>query len=493
MRAGVQDTSVDIPETRYAKSVDGVHIAYQVLGMGAYDILFVPGQISHLDLQWLDPEHARWIRRLAQIGRVIAIDRRGVGLSDRLSPGDLPPAEVLAEDLGVVLEAAGASRPVVFGFAEGGQISALFTAMHPDRVEALMTYAMWTHVPDGDRSGWEHYLEWAPPRWGSPEVAVNDAREMYPSRSGDAAYVAWVGQVQRAGLSPGAVRPLFEMSLALNVRDVLPTITVPTLVMHRELDSGGQPVELMRDAAKLIPGAQQAELPGADHWVTAEPQDPMFEAIEAFLDGLGGTSHTSTRRLATVLFTDIVGSTQRSAELGDDAWKAVLEEHHRILRAAISRSGGREVGTAGDGFFATFDGPAAAARCAIEAAREVRPLGLEIRAGVHTGEVELIDAEVGGLGVTIGARIGALAGPSELLASSTVKDLAVGSGLTFEDAGEHELKGVPDRWRLYRGGDVRLVGAAVSVPRSPIYLSNQATFWATRNMRQTENCWSWAA
>ena len=441
---------MDIPETRYAKTVDGVHIAYQALGMGAYDILFVPGQISHLDLLWLDPEHAGWMRRLAQIGRVIAIDRRGVGLSDRLSPGDLPPAEVLAEDLGVVLDSAGASRPVVFGFAEGGQISTLFTAMHPERVAGLITYAMWTHVRDEDRSGWEHYLQWAPPRWGSPEVAVNDVREMYPSRSGDAAYVAWVGQIQRAGLSPGAVRPLFELSLALDVRDVLPTITVPTLVMHRGLDSSGQPLELMRDAATLIPGAQHAELPGTDHWVTAEPQGPMFDAIEAFLDGLGAVTHTPTRRLATVLFTDIVESTRRSAQLGDVAWKQMLEDHHRILRANIDRHGGREISTAGDGFFATFDGPAAAARSAIDASREVRSLGLEIRAGVHTGEVEMIDAEIGGIGVTIGARISAMAGPSEVLASSTVKDLAAGSGLTFEDAGEHELKGVPDGWHLYR-------------------------------------------
>ena len=206
----------------------------------------------------------------------------------------------------------------------------------------------------------------------------------------------------------------------------------------------------MQDAARLIPGAQHVELPGTDHWYTAEPQEPMLDAIESYIETLGGAKRTSTRRLATVLFTDIVGSTQRSAELGDLAWKQPLEDHHRILRTALEHHGGREISTAGDGFFATFDGPAAAARCAIQAVHDVRTLDLEIRAGVHTGEVETIDAEIGGLGVTIGARIGALAGPSEVLASSTVKDLTAGSGLSFEDAGEHELKGVPDHWRLYR-------------------------------------------
>jgi len=436
-------------ETKYAQAADGVHIAYQAFGIGAYDILFVPGQISHLDLAWREPLYVRWIERLAHLGRVIQIDRRGVGLSDRLSPQDLPPAEVLAEDLGVVLEATGATKPILFGFAEGGQICSLFAAMHPKRIEALVTYGMWTHVRDEDRPEWERWIDWASPRWGASEHSISDVREVFPSKAGDEAYVAFVGEMARASLSPGAVRPLFEMSLALDVRGVLPTITVPTLVMHREHDSA-QPVELMQDAARLIPGAQHIELPGIDHWYTAEPQEPMFDAIESFIETLGGAKRISTRRLATVLFTDIVGSTQRSAELGDLAWKQTLEDHHRILRAALEHHGGREISTAGDGFFATFDGPAAAARCAIQAAHDVRTLDLEIRAGVHTGEVETIDAEIGGLGVTIGARIGALAGPSEVLASSTVKDLTAGSGVSFEDAGEHELKGVPGRWRLYR-------------------------------------------
>jgi pimeloyl-ACP methyl ester carboxylesterase len=440
---------IDRPEVRYARAGDGVHIAYQAFGLGRHDLLFVPGNITHLDLQWEDPEHSRWFRRLAQLGRVIVMDRRGVGLSDRLSPGDLPPAEVLAEDLGAVIDAAGSTSTILFGFAEGGQIAALFAAMHPERAEALILYATWTHVSEEQRPSWEHYLAWSPPRWGSSEVAISDSREVEPSRAGDPAFVDWVARVQRSGLSPGAVVPTFELSMALDVRAVLPTISVPTLVMFREHDSaypGGE----VRHAADLIPGARGVALPGRDHWITAEPQEPMFDAIREFLEGLEGVVADRERRLSTIVFTDIVGSTQRSAELGDAAWKELLEDHRSMIRSNMVRHGGREIGTAGDGFFAAFDGPASGARCAVEIADGSRTLGLEIRAGVHTGEVEIIDGEIGGLGVTIGARVAALGGPSTVLATSTVKDLTAGSGLAFEDAGEHELKGVPDRWRLYR-------------------------------------------
>jgi class 3 adenylate cyclase len=437
-------------ETRYARAEDGVRIAYQTTGFGAYDIVFVPGAISHLDLAWHDPESARWIHGLSRLGRVTRIDRRGVGLSDRLSPGDVPPAEVVAEDVGVVLDTIGAPQAVLFGFAEGAGICSLFAAMHPDRVQGLITYAMWTHIAGDDLAEWMQWLEWAPERWGSSDTAAYDARQLTPSRAGDATYVAYIGETQRGGVSPGALRTLFEVSLALDVRNVLPAIRVPSLVMYREHDHY-MPTESLRAAAELIPGSEVVPLPGIDHWVTAEPQQPMFDAVEAFLGTLGSApAQTHSRHLATVLFTDIVGSTARSADLGDAAWKELLEQHHRTVRSAIDRHGGREISTAGDGFFATFDGPAAAATSAVEAAREVRSLGLEIRSGVHTGEVESIDGEVGGLGVTIGARIGAVAGPSEVLVSSTVKDLAAGAGLTFEAFGERELKGVPGTWQLYR-------------------------------------------
>jgi class 3 adenylate cyclase/pimeloyl-ACP methyl ester carboxylesterase len=435
--------------TRYAKAPDGVHIAYQASGVGRHDILFVPGQITHLEVQWEDPEFARWLRRLSGSGRLIQIDRRGVGLSDRLSPDDLPPAEVLAEDLSIVMDAAGVVRPVLFGFAEGAQIASLFAALHPERVEALILYAMWPYATDAMREDYDRYLELAERRWGSLELGVIDTREVEPSRADDPAYVAWVAKIQRTALSPGAVRPLFETSLSLDVRNVLPTITVPTLVMHRERDSSVG-ADILQTGAAMIPNANYVVLPGGDHWVTAEPQDPMFDAIDAFLGGLDGQHTTSTRRLATVLFTDIVGSTDHAAALGDSAWKDALQRHHAVVRAALQQHGGREISTAGDGFFAAFDGPAAACRCALEIMAELSPTDLEIRAGVHTGEVETIDGEIGGMGVTIGARIGAQAGASELLVSSTVKDLSAGSGLTFADAGEHALKGVPDPWHLYR-------------------------------------------
>jgi class 3 adenylate cyclase/pimeloyl-ACP methyl ester carboxylesterase len=434
---------------RYARAPDGAHIAYQASGVGRHDIVFVPGQITHLELQWEEPEFVRWMQQLRRLGRLVMIDRRGVGLSDRFSPRDLPAAEVLAEDLTVVMDAVGADRPILFGFAEGGQIASLYAALHPERVRALVLYGMWPYIPDEERDAWEEYIRTAEARWGSIEVAIIDARSVEPSRADDAAYVEWISKIQRTALSPGAVRPLFEMSLLLDVRDVLPTISTPTLVMHRERDSATD-VELLASVADLIPNAQHVVLPGEDHWITAEPQQPMFDAISDFLNEIGGVRTASTRRLATVLFTDIVASTERSAELGDIAWKDVLERHHAAVRSALAHHGGREISTAGDGFFATFDGPAAAARCALEVAANVAELGLEIRAGVHTGEVEMIDGEIGGLGVTIGARIGALAGPSEVLVSSTVNDLAAGSGLSFEDRGEHALKGVPGRWHLYR-------------------------------------------
>jgi pimeloyl-ACP methyl ester carboxylesterase len=436
-------------ETRYARAADGTHIAYQVLGVGRRDILFVPGQITHLEVQWEDHEFVRWLHGLGTLGRVVTIDRRGVGLSDRLSPSDLPSAEVLAEDLGVVMDAAGLERPTLFGFAEGGQIASLFAALHPDRVEALVLYAMWPYVREEDRRAWHRYVERADTGWGSTAFAVADTREVQPSRASDPAYVEWVAKIQRFALSPGAVRPLFETGLSLDVRGVLPTIGVPTLVLHRERDSAAD-VELLASVAEQIPGAEHVVLPGEDHWVTGEPQSAMFDAIGGFLERLDGHRAGPSRRLQTVLFTDIVGSTATAAELGDAAWRDMLQSHHAAIRAALQRHGGREISTAGDGFFAAFDGPAAACRSALDGFIALRDVGLQIRAGVHTGEVETIDGEIGGMAVTIGARIGALAGASELLASSTVRDLTAGSGLTFEDAGEHELKGVPDRWRVYR-------------------------------------------
>jgi class 3 adenylate cyclase len=347
------------------------------------------------------------------------------------------------------MDAAGAPHPVLFGFAEGGQIAALFAAQHPDRVAGLMTYGMWPYVREDEIEAWESWIAWATERWGSLEVAIGTAREVQPSRADDLAFVEWIARLHRGSLSPGTIEPLMRTDMALDVRDVLPTISVPTMVMHRERDSSVD-ASFLATVADLIPEARHVVLPGVDHWISADPQAPMFDAIQAFLQEIDGHRISASRRLATVMFTDIVGSTERSAELGDTAWSRLLTEHHDRIRGALAGHGGREIATEGDGFFATFDGPAAATRCAIDAVGSIREIGLQIRAGIHTGEVETIDGEIGGLGVAIGARVAALAGPSEVLVSQTVKDLVAGSGLRFEDAGEHELKGVPDRWRLYR-------------------------------------------
>ena len=438
------------PDVHYAVAPDGVHIAYQAFGTGRYDILCVPGQSTHLDLMWDDPEQVRFLRRLAGSGRVIIMDRRGVGLSDRLSPRDLPPVEVLADDVGVVLRASGATSPVLFGSAEGGQIAAMFAATHPNRVAGLILYATWYALPPLERQEWLEWLEWAPMRWGSEELAQLDARQMWPSRASDPWFIDYVRRLTRSALSPAAARVLYEYMLAIDIHDVLPSVTAPTLTMWREHDSTGVGVDVLRETASLIPGARKVVLPGADHWWMAGPMDPVFEAIESFLAELSGASRAETRRLATVLFTDIVESTARAAELGDADWRDVVGRHHAIVRRELGRFGGTEIDTAGDGFFATFDGPAAAVRCARAIGAATLEVGLRIRAGVHTGEVETIDGKAGGLGVLIGARIGALADPGQVWASSTVKDLSAGSGLGFEDVGERELKGVPDRWHLFR-------------------------------------------
>jgi len=450
---------VEIPEPRWVRTDDGVDIAYQAFGSGMLDVVFLTGLSSNLDMMWTDPGYDRFLRRLSTLGRVIAIDRRGTGLSERLSPEDLPPIEVVAEDTGAVLDTLDSSEAVLIGFDDaGGQLAALFAAAHPDRVRGLVLIgSRATPLADDDApwgddpQEWERWFVWMRQHWGSRESALHDIRQFAPTRAADEAYVRWVALIQRNSHSPAACEAIYRIAVLTDVRDILPAISVPTLILHRTNDSQIS-IEAGRYLQGAIPGARLVELPGIDHGIFEGPQEEVFEALGGFLNELsiGGARPSIPRRLATILFTDIVGSTARSAELGDDAWKQVLESHHRVLREAIERHGGREISTAGDGFFATFDGPAAGARCAIEATANVRALGLEIRAGVHTGEVETIDAEIGGIGVTIGARIGALAGPSEVLVSSTVKDLTAGSGLRFEDAGEHDLKGVPERWRLYR-------------------------------------------
>jgi len=449
------DSSVDLPETRYAKTADGVHVAYQVLGDGPTDLVYVPGYVSHLEFAWQYPALARYYRRLATFSRLILIDRRGTGMSDRVPDQELPTLEVRMDDVTAVLDEVGSERAALFGEFDGGAMCTLFAATHPHRTGALILAAAevkgsWApDYPFGWTDDvWEEWFEDIDKHWGTEARVRRREAAWVPSLS-DARSVRWYATLQRLAASPGAALSLERMARDLDMRHVLSVIHVPALVLARredELFTLGE----ARFIAERIPGAQLAEVPGKGFLPWAGDQDALLDEVERFLASVRDEEAEFDRVLATVLFTDIVGSTERAAELGDRGWKRVLERHHATVRAMLSRYRGTEVDTAGDGFFATFDGPARGVKCAQAILEAVRPLSIEVRAGLHTGEVETIAGKVGGLAVVIGARVGALAGPSELLTSHTVKDLTAGSGLTFEDAGEHELKGVPDRWRLYR-------------------------------------------
>jgi class 3 adenylate cyclase len=449
---------MDIPEPRYATASDGIQIAYQVFGHGRNDLAYLPGAASQLDVGWESPANADFLRRLAGIGRVICVDRRGVGLSDRVGLEDLPPAEVNVSDLVSVLDTVGSRSTIIIGLDEGAQTAVLFAATHPQRVSKLVLFgarpsmvATERHPWGGSGEEWETWLLWAAHHWGSRESIVHDYHDFAPSQLEDEAALIWGAKVQRAAASPRAAVALFRISMDLDVADVLPAIRVPTLILNRRGDRESPP-EAGRAVAELMSDATFVELPGEDHFPHYGPKDEVFEALTRFV-GAGSPSQDGSRRLATVLFTDIVDGTARAAQIGDRVWRALLADHHRLVRQALTEHRGVEVDTAGDGFFATFDGPARAVRCAQAIASAVEGLGIRIRAGVHTGEVEAMDGKVGGIAVMIGARISALAGPSEVLVSATVRDLVAGSGLSFDDAGERELKGVPGRWRVYRLSD----------------------------------------
>jgi len=437
---------VRAPDVRYAKTPQGVHIAYQVVGDGPIDLVFVPGYAANLQWQWELPSYARFLERLASFSRLIILDRRGAGLSDRFSPEDLPPLEDLADDLEVVLDAAGSERAALFGAEDGAMICCMFAARRPERADALIVFGMGTSVTI-ETDFWRELIERVDTSWGTPDYARWDLSMSNPSRLGDERLIEWLTVAQRLAASPGTAKAFLELYGRTDVRGLLPAISAPTLVLHR-VDDRLSPIQSALTTSSLVPGAKLVELEGDDHyWVVGG--DDMVDEIEEFLTGSRGRV-PSDRVLASVLFTDIVGSTDRVAALGDAAWKELLASHDRIVRSELERFGGVERGTAGDGFFATFDGPARAVRCAAAIGEGLRPADLEIRAGVHAGEVELAGDDVRGIAVHIGARVAALASGSEILVSSTVKELVAGSGLVFEDAGEHELKGVPDRWRLYR-------------------------------------------
>jgi pimeloyl-ACP methyl ester carboxylesterase len=441
------------PETRYAKTADGVHIAYQVAGDGPVDMVFVMGWVTNIEVMWEEPAFARFLGRLASFSRLILFDKRGVGLSDRVPEDRLPDLETRMDDVRAVMDAVGSERAVVFGVSEGGPMSMVFAATYPERTIALLLYgtqADFTIRQPEYKEDPATYLRRTEERWGTLDFARGEiAGWGAPGHESDERLVEWFASYMRRSASPGAAVALERMNRQINATPALASIHVPTLVIARPGDLDF-PIEQVRDMARRIAGARLVELPGSVHLPWVGDPDAILDEVERFVVALGEVEAELDRALATVLFTDVAGSTEKAAALGDRRWKELVEEHHRRVRGQLARYRGAEVDTAGDGFFATFDGPARAVRCATAIVDAVAPLGIEVRAGVHTGEVETIDGKVGGMAVVIGARVGASAAPSEVLVSQTVKDLVAGSGLVFEDAGEHELKGVPDRWRLFR-------------------------------------------
>jgi class 3 adenylate cyclase/pimeloyl-ACP methyl ester carboxylesterase len=443
------------PETRYAFNGDFA-LAYQILGEGSDEVIYLPGWVSNVEANWLAPDHARFLRRLSSFARLIVTDRRGVGCSDRLPPDQALTLEEAVEDLRTVARGAQVSRATVFGVEEGAFIAMLAVALHPERFDRLIVFGAASTWQKTDETPWG----WSEEQWedtlagfhstAPSEIAEGYIRGALPSYAADPVEVRRMAMLLALTAAPGGGIAETRKLREVNLRDLLPTIRVPTLVLHRTED----PVESVQSGrylAEHIEGATLVELPGRDSlpWVGAS--DEVIDEIERFVTGsTSGAPVPTNRVLSTVLFTDVVGSTARAAEIGDRAFRDLLERHHRLIRTELGRHRGVEIDTSGDGFFATFDGPAGAVACALAICDAVRELDIEVRAGVHTGEVETIDDKVRGIAVHIGARVLAAAGPSEVLVSSTVKDLVAGSALVLEDTGEHELKGVPERWHLYR-------------------------------------------
>ena len=433
--------------TRYADS-DGLSIAYQVHGEGPPNLVLTPGFVSHVELIWEEPTIARFLGRLTSFARLVVFDKRGQGLSDR--PGRPPTLEESMDDLGAVMDAAGCGRATILGISEGGPTSALFAASYPERVSSLVLYGTWARMlrapdyPQGiEPELLDRLRDLFRDEWGGPVAAGLWA----PSAVDDPEFRRWWAMFLRQGTSPMGAMALIDLYREIDVRAVLPTISVPTLILHRGDDIVVRECQ-GRYLADAIPGARYVELPGADHLAWIGNQDAILDEIEEFLVG-SRRAYEPDRALATVLFTDIVDSTATAARLGDRAWRDLIERHDATVRHHLHVHRGHEIKTMGDGFLATFDGPARAIRCATSIREALSPLDLRVRAGIHTGEVELIGDDVAGMAVNIGARIGALADPGEVYVSSTVKELVVGSGLDFEERGVHALKGAPGEWSLF--------------------------------------------
>ena len=432
---------VERSETRYARSGD-LSIAYQVVGDGPFDLVYVPGWVSNIELMWEEPGLARFLERLASFSRLILFDKRGTGLSDPVPTDGLPTLEERMDDVRAVMDAVGSERAALLGHSEGGNMCVLFTATYPERTTALLLVGSYAKRLRSQDYPWAptveqrtREIEETEATWGSPEAF----EALAPSKARDQAFQRWIGRYLRQSASPKAAAALMRMNTQIDVRDVLPTIGVPTLLIYRTDDADVQ-VDEGRYIAERIPGSRFVELPGIDHLMWTGDTDALLDEIEGFLTGVR-RGPDPDRVLATVLFTDVVGSTETANRVGDRAWRSLLDRHHQVIRRELERWRGREIDTAGDGFLATFDGPARGIRCAVAATEGVRDLGLEIRAGLHTGEVEIADGNVRGIAVHIGSRVSGLAGPGEVLVSRTVADLVAGSGIVLAERGEHELKG----------------------------------------------------
>ena len=443
---------MDLPETRYATSGD-VNIAYQVVGEGQLDLVFVPSLTHHLELVWENPPQARFFERLASMGRLLLFDKRGTGMSDRFV--GVPTLETRMDDIRAVMDAAGSQRAALIGLGDGGPLCALFAATYPERTTALVlihTAPRFTRSPEfpwlPTRAEREREIEEAVRTWADRAAIAKRFTRGSPSATEEERQ--GFGRVIRLSVSPGAAAAYLRVNLDVDIRDVLPLIRVPTLVLQRT--EAAIDVREGRYVAERIPRARLAELPGRDFAPQIGDTERLLGVIDEFLSDVaagGAWLAEPDRVLATVLFTDIVGATNRAAALGDSAWRELLHRHHDAIRGELGRFRGHEVDTAGDGFFATFDGPARAIRCACAIRDSLRDLDLEVRAGLHTGECERDGERMTGIAVHIGARVAAMAGPGEVLVSRTVKDLVAGSGIELDDRGEHELKGIPGDWQLF--------------------------------------------
>ncbi len=439
-----------MPETKYAKSGD-VNIAYQVIGDGPVDFMYAAGWVTNIEVMWEDPGFSRFLNRLASFSRLITFDKRGIGLSDPVPTRELTDPDIRMQDMRAVMDAAGSERAILFGHSEGGSTCVRFAHTHPERTDRLILAFSYAKRLRSEDYPWAQTLEQRVAEseafeasWADPQIVAD---YYAPSRADDQAFVAWLTRYLRLSASPRAAAALNNGSTHIDVTGLLPEIRVPTLCLYR-LGDPDVKIEEGRYIASKIPNAKLVELPGKDHFFWAGDPEPLLQEIEEFVTGMRGSAEPD-RIVATIVFTDIVGSTELAASVGDQKWRDLLHRHDAVVRDELARWRGKEVKTTGDGFLATFDSPTQAIRFGTVLPAAMDPLGIQVRCGLHTGEMEILDNDVAGLAVHIAARISALAGPSQILVSRTVKDLVAGSGIDMVSRGTHTLKGVPDQWEVF--------------------------------------------